>query len=317
MVAVAIPFAYSNTTYKSLKLSLISIAVAGTIYSLLNFISLPGHLNEASRFSGYSKGAPTFALFLGGLLPFSFWGLWRADNRAIRVVCGSGFLFGLVTLIFSGQRTGSVAGIVGLIPLLFTFQQRKRIKWFVFLMVLLSLLGYVLFKQSGPKMVDFLLGRYSLESGLSGRELIWGSALSEIYKSPFLGKGIGAAESVMRYSFHNAYLEVWFNTGVLGLFLFLAAQLYFIYRIVYLSRICKEPEIRSILALGLGYMIGFTLICLFESTGAGASNLNLVLYLFLAALVSNKHLVNHTQLTNSRTQMLQPRSLYEEFKRKL
>jgi hypothetical protein len=61
IVALAIPLAYSNDTYKSLKRSLLAIAVAATAYSLFNFITLPTNLSESARFAGYFKGAPAFA----------------------------------------------------------------------------------------------------------------------------------------------------------------------------------------------------------------------------------------------------------------
>ncbi len=298
-VAVAIPLAYSNETVRSLKLSLVSISVAATIYCLLNFVTLPGHLSEAERFSGYAKGAPSFAMFLGGLLPFTFWGLWRANHRVIRMVCGSGFLLGLITLTFTGQRTGTIGGMIGLIPLLLTFMKRRNILKFAFLITLTFLLSYVLLQHSSEDFVNFLSVRYSPESGLSGRESIWGEASSEIAKSPLPGRGIGAAETVISDSFHNAYLEIWFNTGLAGLLLFLASLCWFTYRILYLKRICKDPETRSILALALGYIMGFVAMSFFESTAAEASNLNLMLYLFLGALVSNRDLVNYTQPSRS------------------
>jgi O-antigen ligase len=276
------------------------ISVAATIYSLLNFISLPAHLSEAERFAGYSLGAASFAMVLGGLLPFTFWGLWGANNRAVRIVCGVGFLFGSVTLVLSGQRTGTVAGLLGLIPLLFTFLQRKTIGWLAFAITLAFSLGYILLQYSSGELANFLSSRYSLDQGLSGREAIWSEAFSGIANNPLLGRGIGAAETLIDGSFHNAYLEIWFNTGLAGLLLFLASQCYFVYKIIYLRRISEDPETRSILALALGYMMGFIVMCMFESPAAGASNLNLILYLFLGVLVSNNHLVNYTQPSNSR-----------------
>jgi O-antigen ligase len=131
---------------------------------------------------------------------------------------------------------------------------------------------------------------------LSGRESVWDEASSGIAQSPFIGKGIGAAENVIGDSFHNAYLEIWFNAGLAGLVLFLASLFYFIYRILYLKRICKEAETRSILALALGYIIGFAAMGFFESTAAGASGVNVMLYLFCGALVSNMNLVAEERL---------------------
>lgn len=291
MVAVAIPLAYSNETYKSLKLSLISISMVATIFSLVNFLPLFTHLGEPVRYSGYSKKAPEFAMTLGGLLPFTFWGLWGVNHKGIRIACASGFFLGLVSLILTGQRTGTIAGLLSLFPLLLTLVDRRNIGRFILFIIAPLLLGYILIQQYSVEKMDFLLERYSVSSGLSGREKIWEQSFSEIVETPLLGRGTGASENVLSDSFHNTYLEVWFNTGLLGLLFFLASQAYFIYRILCLRRISNDLEIRSGLALTLGYMIGFIFMCFFESMGAGASNVNVLLYLFLGVMISNDNLV--------------------------
>lgn len=298
-VAAAIPLAYSIETYWTLKSSLVAISLAASLFAILNFIMLPGQLSEALRYSGFARGAATFVIVLGGLLPFTFWGLWTADNKAIRIICGLGFLCGVIALIFSGQRTGTGAGLISLIPMIFVVQQRKTLGWSMLLIVFLLALSYVFIQQSSVERLQFLLSRYGPEAGLTYRDQIWTMALSEIAKNPFWGHGMGAAETVMSFSFHNAYLEVWYNTGILGLFLFLTSQFYFIYRIFKLNRVSKDPEIKSTLALTLGYMLGFIVISIFESTGAGASNINIILFLFLGVLVSNNRLENRAQFSET------------------
>ena len=279
ILAFAIPLAYSDEECGSLKRCIVLISVVAVIFSLLNFINLLGRFGETSRFSGFFKGAPTFSLALGGLLPFAFWGMWKADNKIIRLACGSGFLIGLVTLILSGQRTGTISGIFGIIPLLLTIRRRKFIRLSVLFIIIPIMSGYILLQHYNIGKMNFLFNRYSLKSNLSGRQAIWNDALSEIQKNPLLGRGIGASEMIMSYSFHNSYLEVLFNTGFFGLILFLISQGYFMYRTIYLWRISKDPEVMSVLALALGYMLGFIVVCIFESSGAEASNLNLILYL--------------------------------------
>lgn len=296
MVALALPLAYSAVSFTALKAALTAVAAAAAIYAVLNFISLPGSLDQAARYTGFSSGAPTFVVVLGGLLPFALWGAWQAESRLVRIACSAGVLLGIVTLVFSGQRAGTLAGLVSLVPFILIFPQRKTLAWFGLLLILLSLLTLLLLQQTSADRLSFLLSRYSLSSGLSYRDLIWTAALSEIAENPFLGRGIGASETVMSYSFHNAYLEVWYNTGLLGLFLFLSAQIYFFCRIFYLSRVAADPQARPFLALALGYMLGFGVVCLFESTGAGASNLNLILYLLLGVFLTNQQLVEPARM---------------------
>ncbi len=287
IVATAIPFAFSNKSYKIFHSTLVGIGMTGVIFALMNFVALPTSLNDPLRFMGYAKIAPFFASTLGALLPFTFWGSWFANSKALRLVCGLGFLAGIVLLIISGQRAGTVAGCVSLIPFIFT-TVIKRKNWIrsLFLVILLGIIAFFII-QSSTERIMFVLSRYSLEAGLSNRDLIWQLAISEISKNPLMGQGIGASEGIISSSFHNAYLEIWYNAGIIGLVLFLAAQVYFFYRLFHLYRIIRDPEKKSVVALALGYMLGFSVICIFESLGAGASNLNLILYLFIGVLISS------------------------------
>ena len=287
VVAAAIPIAYGGRAYKTHKTTLELIAIVGMLFAVVNAVALPSQLAAPGRFAGYSKTAPTLSLILGSLLPFLFWGLWNAKSKALSMILGLGFLSGIATLVLSGQRAGIIVGIVGLIPLILTTIKCKRnIGWSVLLAIVLALVGLFVVQYVSAERLAFLLSRYRLDSGLSNRELIWQMAFSEIARSPLLGQGIGAAEWVVRSSFHNAYLEIWFNAGFLGLALFVASQAYFFLRVRYLNRILTDPEGKSILALALGYMMGFVVVCLVESVGAGASNLNVILYLYLGVLVS-------------------------------
>jgi O-antigen ligase len=286
--AVAIPFAYSSMDLKTYKLSLTWIALAAATYSFINFIALPDSLINPARYAGYTTSAPAMTATLGALLPFTLWGLGVADSKWAKRICGLGFLLGTVTLVFSAQRAGTVAGVLGLIPLLLTtFRKRKTAIRTLLLLVFLVLISYFLLLQSSPERVTFLLNRYAPTAGLSDREYIWQKALSGIAINPVLGNGIGAAETLIGGSFHNAYLEIWYNTGLIGLAFFVISQIYFLYRIFNLGLKGSDRDLTSISALSLGYMMGFVVLCLFESIGAGASNLNLILYLFLGVVVEN------------------------------
>jgi len=291
-VAAAIPLALSNRPWRTYMQALSGVIVIATIFAAHNFVSLPAHLGEASRLSGYAKAAPWFAMVLGGLLPFSLWGFWNAPRQWLRLLSGAGFLMGAITLGFSAQRAGTIAGLIGIAPLLFlALKGRRTVVWTVLLVVMVSLIGMIYFRESSSQRVAFLLSRYNRTEGLSNREAIWDLAISEIGKSPLIGRGTGAAETVFSSSFHNTWLEVWYNAGLPGLVLFIAAQFYFFYRIYVLSRTFRNPAARPVLALVLGYMLGFFALCTVESVGAGASNINIVLYIFLGVLISQKNLL--------------------------
>ncbi|HSL42301.1 MAG TPA: O-antigen ligase family protein [Anaerolineales bacterium] len=290
IVTLGISLAYGDKPIETYKSTLIFIAIGATIFSVINFILLPNQLRDPSRFAGFARGAASFAMTLGGLLPFILYGFSQTKSAILKIIFGIGFLAGAITLIFTGQRAGTIAGLVSLVPLLIFVRHSKNFLWSVMLAVAIVVAGQLLLERTSYARLDFLMSRYSFDAGLSNRETIWQLALDEISKNPIGGRGIGAAEQLRSNSFHHTYLEVWYNTGLLGLVFFVAAQIYFFLRTLITMLSIKDPEKVAIMALALGYFMGFLVLCFVESTGAGASNANLILYIYLGVLVSNLEL---------------------------
>lgn len=318
IVSLAIPFTFSTIPYQKFRQCFGAISIAASIYSIVNFLPLANSLANPTRYQGYAKGAATFAVVLGGLLPFMLWGLLNNHSKILRTTCFLGFLLGFATLIFTGQRTGTIAGIISIIPIVIRMLNRRTVGWFFFLAVILSILSTIVVKQTSWERLSFLLFRYSASSGLSYREQIWEAAFSEIDKNPLLGRGVGAAETVISSSFHNAYLEVWFNTGFLGLAFFIIAQIYFLLRIILLSNVFRSSEVKSTLALSLGYLLSFMLMSLVESTGATASSVNLILFLYIGVYITSHGLIPLTDQPQPKERIdLPPKILRGAFEKNL
>ncbi len=297
VVAASVPIAFGNRPYETYRSSLVFIAGVAALFSIANFATLPGHLKDPGRFMGLSKTAPIFADVLGGLVPFSLWGCWNARSKVLRVFCIVGFICGTICLVMSGQRTGTLIGIMGIAPIIFIAGTRRRqIMRSLLLLLALVMLTFMFSRWASVEKMDFLASRYALDSGLSDREIIWGRAISEIARNPLFGRGTGAAEKVFGSSYHSAYLEAWFNAGILGLVLYVSSQAYFFYRIYRLNRDCSDFESKTVLALALGYNLGFMGMGAVESIGAGASNVNVILYLFLGVLVSSDVLLHRSYI---------------------
>jgi len=307
LAAVAIPFAYGDKEFSEYESSFMAIATVASIFSIYSFIPLPSQFGIAGRFAGYFAAAPNFAMILGGLLPFTFWGMWRSGAKLLKFICFIGFSLGIITLIFSGQRAGTIAGIISLIPLIFTtaFNNKRSFLLSLLMIMFLTLLGFGIFQMAGQSKIEFLLSRYSLNSGLSNREGIWGMALSVISENPLLGRGIGAAETVVSASFHNTYLEIWYNAGFLGLIFYSVAQIYYLgTNFVLWRNSYQDPNVRAMLALALGYIIGFISLCMVESVGAAASTLNVMIFFLFGVFVSNKKLFDSRRRVGARSMSL-------------
>jgi O-antigen ligase len=287
IVTLGISFTYGDKSIGTYKNALLIIALCATVFSLVNIAFLPAQLNNPARFSGFVKGAPAFAMSLGSLLPFAFYGFLQSKKLLTKIICGVGFLAGAIVLFFTAQRAGTIAGVLGLLPLAFFVRQSKNFGWYLVLAIVVIFAGQYFLQNASTARLDYILSRYNVNAGLSSREGIWAAALNEIGKHPFTGKGFGAAELLVTNSFHNTYLEIWYNTGILGLLFFIGAQGYYLLQIIRTIWTEKDPDKVAMLALALGYFMGFLVLCMVESVGSGASNATLAIYIFFGIMVSN------------------------------
>ena len=256
------------------------------IVILLSFIALLNNTEVSGRFSAFSSGAPNFAVILGSLLPFSLWRSYYSRNNLSNNIWFLIYILGLFVLFFSGQRTGTLAGIVGSIPMIIYFWKDKI--WFtrIILLIIFIFLAIFLFMQFRNDRISYLINRYTFQAGLSDRDIIWKFVLNNLPKNLFLGRGVGASELLLKASFHNAYLEVIYNSGIFGFVAFLFSQLYFVYWTLRILFKIKDVSIKKDLIIIFGYIFSFFILSFFESVGAGASNISVLIYLILISYVS-------------------------------
>ncbi len=176
------------------------------------------------RFTGHTSNPGTFTQTGGILLPFAVWGAMRPWAKKWRFLCGMLAIGMAIVLIASAQRTGTFAGAIGCIPLLARRDARQLL---VGLLVVgtVALLAYQL-SSLNQRHTAFILKRY-LDDDSSGRTTIWANAIEKLMQNPILGKGFGANKYFRRqleHGTHNGYLSIWYDTGILGLLAFLAAN---------------------------------------------------------------------------------------------
>jgi O-antigen ligase len=287
IVSLAITLSFGNEDFESAKLSLLAISFAGTTFAFINFIPLINLFGEGSRFSGLLKSAPAFAMVLAGFLPFLMFTACTNNNFYCKIISTTGLGVGAMTLIMSGQRSGTIGGIISLLPFFLLLKNQIKILFFCFLF--LGVFFSYFFTELVPlKKIEFLENRYSEISNLSRREEIWEQALQEIAKNPIFGSGIGASEQVIESSFHQTFLEIWFNAGLPGLIFYIASICYCGYRIKQLYGMSIQDRDRTFfIALSCGFLLSFLAMSFFESLGAAASNISIILFLVIMSLLSN------------------------------
>ena len=236
---------------------------------IFNSLLLLSELRGA-RFSGSTTSAPLFVITGGILMPCLLWGVLRSRNIVLRnlhiVAFATVFFLGLL----SGQRTGFFAGVLGCTPLLLRFFS-ERVGYFVLAMLAIVLSGIVVI-QFFPEQAEFIQQRY-FEKGLNAREDRWSRGMEAIAENPILGHGAGSHTKV-GFGMHNAFMQEWYNGGVLGVVLFFGSFVYGLYKSVEFSLDRSlPPEPVNLARLCLGLLIVVVSTAFFESKLSSPSNI--------------------------------------------
>lgn len=242
--------------------------VAGGLYVVLGLLTLPS-LTAGERFAGVTTSAPLFVLTGGLLLPVALWGALQPGIRQWRVYCVFiAVCTGMLCLI-SGQRTGTLAGFIGCLPLLARFGVRKVLISLLLLAVGLGLVYAVL--SAMPAQEEFVRRRF-FSADTTGRVERWTTALSLCLQRPFLGHG-AASSADAGFGFHNAYLVTWYELGVVGVLLFAGAFLWMAFRAARLILHRADRRISDIARLLLGVTLANMAAAFFESKLISPSNI--------------------------------------------
>ncbi len=246
---------------------------AGVIFAAVGLGAL-GLLEAGSRYSGHITSAPLFALTGAIFLPVTvWWGFQKSHqltHRALALVAASAILF-LLTL--SGQRTGTFAGVLGLLPLLIYFRGSRITAVVTSVLLVWVALGFV--RDTTPEHYEFIQGRLA-SSDLNQRGDRWQRALELCLEAPLLGAGLGAAERSSGFGFHNAYLVAWRDGGLMGLLLFTFALISLIRAALRLIRRSPYPSVRGWASAYLGVAVTLAASGFFETKLLSPSNLLMV-----------------------------------------
>jgi O-antigen ligase len=289
--AVAVPSAtiVAAGDSKSAKRLFMEIGVIGSVVVLVSAVQLPAQMATVGRFTGASQGVPHYAMVLGSLIPFVFLGMWGDTSRIVRTLYATMFLIGAFCLLITAQRAGTLGGVIGITPLLIALGLSKKIR-IVVVGILGALIVFLVISNLDETRLKYIQSRYEPKSGLSNRDVVWAEAYGMIMENVLLGHGTGAAENTRtsESSFHNAYLEAWFNGGLLGLLCFVGAQLRVLYVTFWLGRY-GPVELKKEITLASGVVLGICFVGFFESSPAGASTILVLTFLVVAAVMESQY----------------------------
>lgn len=165
------------------------------------------------------------------LLPFLLYGLWCRDGKRWR-----GAMFGVVTVVLgyitlAEGRAALLALIVGLTTFCWAVLG-WRLRWSG--LAAATLLLVAVSANLGPFQKAALDPTRPVDAFTSGRTILWRQALQHPPERPWLGLGMGNAayaDAILRFELggeqlqvrhlHNVLLDMWYETGLLGLSAFL------------------------------------------------------------------------------------------------
>lgn len=252
------------------------------------------------RFSGAITSAPLFVNTGGVLLIISVWATLCSRKNWLRFACGCLAMALVVLLFVSGQRTGTLAGLIGCTPLLF----RKKVSNLVLMVALMGVvaLAGVRLATANKSQVEFLKKRY-LSTSTTGRTKIWKDAITEIIKSPIIGRGHGSDRSfAVKYHrpTHNVFLAVWYNTGIVGLLLYVSAYAAAAIQCLRLIRGGRDQEIRDLARVTLGMCMALGAMGMTE-TLASPSNFATITHAILFAMIGRLWIISHEEARQAAT----------------
>lgn len=174
----------------------------------------------SGRFQGYLSN-PNMASQVAALSLAIGWGVWRENGHPLRLLW---LLPSLLTIFLSQSRTALLGVAIALLWLIIRSGLRGLMCALVF-----SAIAVGVVSAFGTGFLLPIIERFGSESGgdqYSGRSAIWMDAIDLIRENP-LGLGLGSArfvaESTGQYSsFHNGYLQLAIEGGVIALALILA-----------------------------------------------------------------------------------------------
>lgn len=204
----------------------VGMALGSIINYLTGQTSIHGGYTSGVAISTGIFGDPNdLALLFNTTLPFALFFLVKAKKKLLPLV-------GISIIITAIILTFSRGGFVGLCAVGFGFSifyARKRKKYFAFLFMLVFLFWCFAPVEYSERIATIFAWEVDQETGETGTRMdAWRIVMEEGFKHPVLGVGAGcsiyiAGSSAMSdwHLVHNSFIQVFSESGLLGLFFYL------------------------------------------------------------------------------------------------
>ena len=192
----------------------------GVLSSLIGIAQFNLHLVD--RAQSFSSSYTVFSSYLLAVLPVFLFLPKNIFNGKIRLTAIIIIVIGLITSM--GRTNILIAAVMVLLSL---FMKRISVLNFLMIILIAGLISYLSFENNKKEITN----RLTNPSTLSDRDIIWKGAAELMLKHPFQGFGPRTFQQIFPYKnefndkgvagWHNDFLQVYFESGILGLISFL------------------------------------------------------------------------------------------------
>ncbi len=127
----------------------------------------------------------------------------------------------------------------------------------------------------------------SINTDTTGRQELWGEAFTACLQNPIIGHGAAADKLTSIERFHNAYLQEWYNGGLISLIFFTGTFAFALFKTFNLTRLRNlDPESLQIGRLLFCWTIVLTSSAFFEGKLASPSNLLIFTFILVSIMAS-------------------------------
>lgn len=187
-----------------------------------------------------------------------------------------------VVLYITESRASTLATLIGLTVIGYerTRSGTRNIKVLVLLGLTLGIVSLLAYWDTVWLAVDSFLQLEShhrgVESGFSGRTIVWGEIWRLFLDNPVFGIGFRAHETILGVSSHNGYLAMLAEIGIAGF----VAVMYLVFSGIFLLwRKVRQPEWTFTHSILFGLCSGYLFLALFERFLINVGNPTSLLFL--------------------------------------
>lgn len=273
---------------KKRKIIAFAFVIAAMVVAVVGLVKF--NLGLVHRAESFSSGYMAYSTYLLAALGFGVLLYNFINEKKFLIVWSAGTGLIIAGIIVSLGRTNIALAVIVVIVSLFFLRVNK---WFSFVAVLLTAVIVVISFQTNSKELN---NRVEQPTVMSDRDIIWGNAKEIILKfeKPLLGYGPRTFSKIFTKrellkdkgvnSWHNDYLQLYLETGLLGLLSYLALVFYSLFvSIKYLFK-KKASLFEKILLTGSIISITALLLSAVTSGFINSPVIPVVLALFLAII---------------------------------